>query len=117
MNKDSYASQSALRLREEICKPRMVIGNEKHQFITGPYGMLRRESFEKLVWACKTIGACIWDSPSGGITVNDEGYDTMDYLAADLMREPEEVEEALSMLDAYFHPTVKVTLDEWNKRT
>ena len=117
MNKDSYASQSALRLREEICKPRMVIGNEKYQFITGPYGMLRRESFEKLVWACRTIGASIWDSPSGGITVNDEGYDAIDYLAADLMREPEEVEEALSMLDAYFHPTVKVTLNEWNKRT
>lgn len=102
---------SRTTLREEISKPKMIKGNKDHQFITGPYGMLQRKSFEKLIQACKTIGECIWDLPGTGITMDDG-----DYLPADLMRDPEQVDEALKILEAYFHPEMRMTLDEWNKR-
>lgn len=49
-------------------------------------GKLRRDQFNELVSICKTIEGFIWDSPSGGETIN--GKDYIDFI---LMEDPKYV--------------------------
>lgn len=60
-------------------------------------GCLSRKDWGNVVGACKVIGESVWDAPSHGFT-----EDGMDYIPVDLMREPEEVEEALCTVIAFF---------------
>lgn len=53
-------------------------------------GCLARKDFVRIVGACKDIGNIVWDAPTSGFT-----RDGIDYIPVDIMREPEDIEDAL----------------------
>jgi hypothetical protein len=66
-------------------------------FRRNDHGFLLREDWNTIVSACKVIGDSIWDNPNCGMTENGN-----DYLPADIMYSPKEIQEALKIVNAYF---------------
>lgn len=62
------------------------------------YGFIRKDDYNKLISACHTIGNCIYKYPSEGRTLNG-----VDYLPADLLEDPEDINNALNVLNSYFN--------------
>ena len=60
-------------------------------------GYILSEDWNLLVRSCKIIGGAIFDSPHNGMT-----EDGKDYLPADLVRTPEEIKEALKVVNSFF---------------
>lgn len=60
-------------------------------------GFVNRADFNTVIGACRTIGAAIYQYPHQGETV-----DGIDYLPMDLLVDPEDIKNALEIINAYF---------------
>lgn len=61
-------------------------------------GYMLREDFYKLITACNEIGKAIYQERNHGMT-DEEGND---YYPVIVMSEPEDIQEALEILNAFF---------------
>lgn len=61
-------------------------------------GCILREDWNLLVNSCKVIGSTISDSPRSGY-IYENGKD---YLPVDIIRTPEEIKEALKVINSFF---------------
>lgn len=69
----------------------MVFRRNKH-------GLLLKQDFDTVIHACKVIGDAVFDSPNSGM-VDDKGNT---YIPDLVVRESDEIQEALSVVNAYF---------------
>lgn len=99
LNKSSFGSNSISEnlARDLVAGGAVVVPKTAGKVFPFREGCLPRKDWGEVIGACKVIREAVWDTPSGGFTDNG-----VDYVPVDLMREPEEVEEALCTVIAFF---------------
>lgn len=99
LNSSSFGSNSiSVPLAKDlVAGGAIVVPKRASEVFHFKKGCLPRKEWGEVIGACKVIGEAVWDAPSGGFTDNG-----VDYVPVDLMREPEEVEEALCTVIAFF---------------